>query len=126
MPIRFGGDTMFFLRKIQDFLSGFNEVTAMSNILPEDSGIKGAVLWINPGTVGGKKLKHGPRLKVTLHGSSTSVSVTITQPARILGKLPKKVEKDVFAFIALNYDLLMDFWNDKMGSKAFLNQIKSI
>jgi hypothetical protein len=117
---------MLFLRKIQDFISGFSEVTAMSNILPEDSGIKGAVLWINPGTVEGKKLKYGPRLKVTLHGSSTSVSVTITQPPRILGKLPKKVEKDVFAFIALNYDLLMDFWNDKMGSKAFLNQIKSI
>ena len=98
----------------------------MSNIFPEESGVQGAVLWVNPGTVEGKKLKHGPRLKVTLHGSSTSVSVTITQPPRVLGKLPKKVENGVLAFIALNYELLMDFWGDKMSSKVFLNQMKAV
>lgn len=36
------------------------EVLALSNIFPKDSGVGGAVLWVNPGTVEGKKLRHGP------------------------------------------------------------------
>lgn len=103
------------------------EVLALSNIFPKDSGVGGAVLWVNPGTVEGKKLRHGPRLKVVLHGTSKSVPVTIAKPPRVLGKLPSKVEKDVIAFISLNYDLLLQFWNDEnLSSKDFLNQITAL
>lgn len=103
------------------------EVIAMSNIPPEDSGVRGAVLWVNPGTVAGKKLKHGPRIKVTPFGSSTSTSCTISKPPRFLGKkLATNLERDVTSFILLNYELLIDFWDGKMGSKAFLNAVESL
>lgn len=74
------------------------KVLAMSNILPEDSGVSGAVLWVNPGTVEGKKLKHGPRIKVTPHGSAKSTVCVIAKPPRFIGStLPSGVEKDVEA-----------------------------
>jgi hypothetical protein len=112
-----------------DTISGLlrRDVIAMSNIFPKESGVSGAILWVNPGTVEGKKIKHGPRLKVIVSGTSKSVSVTISKPPRVLGKLPNKVEKDVLAFIALNHELLLQFWNDEnLSSKEFLNRIKPL
>jgi len=106
-----------------------HEVLGMSNITPEDSGIKGVVLWASTGTVAGKKLKHGPRLKVYLGTSlvgAKSVSVTLTKPPRILGDMPKRVEKDVLKFIDLNFDLLLAHWENKISSKTFLLNLKSL
>jgi hypothetical protein len=123
------GATMTFMESVRGFYNLIfrHEVLSMSNILPEDSGIRGAVLWMNPGTVEGKKLKHGPRIKVTPHGCSKSTVCVIAKPPRFIGKkLPAEIEKDVTAFVLQNYNLLMDFWNNKMGSKAFLNTIKPI
>ena len=123
---------MRFINKIQGFLEDIvsnHEVLGMSNLTPEDSGIKGVVLWVSTGTVAGKKLKHGPRLKVYLGTSvegAKNVSVTITKPPRILGDLPKRVERDVLKFIDLNFDLLLAHWKNEISSKKFLLNVKSI
>ena len=123
---------MRFINKIKGFLENVmynHEVLGMSNITPEDSGIKGVVLWASTGTVAGKKLKHGPRLKVYLGTSlvdAKSVSVTLTKPPRILGDMPKRVEKDVLKFIDLNFDLLLAHWENKISSKTFLLNLKSL
>lgn len=102
-----------------------HEVLGMSNITPDDSGIKGVVLWASTGIVAGKKLKHGPRLGISVVGAK-SVSVTLTKPPRILGKMPKRVENDVLKFIDLNFDLLLAHWENKISSKNFLMNLKSL
>ena len=106
-------------------------VEAMSSVLPEDSGIEGAVLWISPGEADGKDLQHGPRLKVVLGAKVTaeslrgSVSVKITDFLRRLGgALPGKVKRQVVAFIRLNQDVLLRHWRGELGSKQTLNLLQ--
>lgn len=123
---------MIFINKIKGLIENVmvdHEVWGMSNIMPDDSGIKGVVLWASTGTVAGKKLKHGPRLKVYLGTSvagAKSVSVTLTKPPRILGDMPRRVEKDVLKFIDLNFDLLLAHWENKISSKNFLLNLKKL
>jgi hypothetical protein len=126
------GGFMGFINKINALFENLrynHEVLGMSNITPEDSGIKGVVLWASTGTVAGKKLKHGPRLTVYLGTSivgAESVSVTLTNPPRVLGEMPRRVEKDVLKFIDLNFDLLIAHWENKISSKTFLLNLKSV
>lgn len=117
---------MGFLDMIQSL---FEKNEAMSNIPPEDSGIDGVILWASTGYVAGKKINHGPCLKVYLGTSvkgAKSVSVTITKPPRVLGKMPKAVQKDVEKFIEINFDLLLAHWENQVSSKTFLLNVKKI
>jgi hypothetical protein len=121
-------------RVVSQFIEVDFEVAAMSNVLPEDSGVEDAVLWISPGESDGKDLAHGPRLKVVLGTKITaeslrdSVSVTIEATPRVIGSrtLPGKVKRQVEAFIHLNQDVLLRHWRGELGSKQTLNLLQPI
>lgn len=95
---------------------------AMTNLLPKRTGVQGAAIWVSPGEFGGTDSQHGPRVKVVLgeetttEGLDTSVSVTITNPSRILGTLPGKIQRQVVPFIIKNRDVLLRHWRGELDS----------
>ena len=105
---------------------------AMSNLLPEDTGVDGAVIWISAGEFHGVDAQHGPRVKVVLgnkittEGLRDSVSVRITDPPVVLGSLPGKIRGQVIRFIEKNRDVLLRHWNGELGSKETLNLLEHV
>lgn len=106
------------------FLEGEDRY-AMSNLPPQDTGVEGAIVWISVG-VG---LRHGPRLKVTVGAKPTrqsGVTITITDPPRVLGTLPPKVKEQAVAFINRNRDVLLQHWRGELMSKEALSLLRPI
>ena len=101
------------------------ELYAMTNMRSPSTGVEGAVLWAFVGEYEGKKLPHGPRVKVIRKGEP-SVSVTIEKKPRVLGKLPTKLQKQVVQFIELNREALLAHWRDEIDSVDLVQQIKKV
>ena len=105
---------------------------AMSNLLPEDTGVDGAVIWISAGEFHGVDAQHGPRVKVVLgnkittEGLRDSVSVRITDPPVVLGNLPGTIRKQVIQFVEKNRDILLQHWNGELDSKETLNLLEHV
>lgn len=114
------------------YLEGTFDVTAMSNLLPRRTGVKGAVIWVSPGEHGGKDIQHGPRVKVVLgektttEGMQDSVSVTISDPPRVLGELPGRIKKQVVRFVALNREVLLAHWRGELDPGDVLERLVRI
>ena len=107
------------------------DVYSMSNLRPETTGIEGVVVWISTGTSEGKKLPHGPRVKVTLGATAStgrgSASVTIeARPKVVTGKLPPNARKDVVRWIVLNKAALIQYWNDEIDTTRVIALLKSL
>lgn len=117
--------------RFQDKTSGF-QLEAMSNLLPKDTGVDGAVIWISAGEFHGVDAQHGPRIKVmlgnkiTTEGLSDSISVRITDPPVVLGSLPGNIRKQVVQFVEKNRDILLRHWNGELGSKETLNLLEPV
>jgi len=115
---------MGFLRKI--------EITAMSNLIASDTGVKGAVIWVSAGEFSGKESAHGARIKVMLGNKITSeglddaATVTLTVEPKVIGKLPAKIKKDVITFVTLNRKTLISYWNNKISTRELLNTLIKI
>jgi hypothetical protein len=120
-------------QKVADrFKTSEFHLEAMSNLLPEDTGVDGAVIWISAGEFHGVDAQHGPRVKVVLgnkittEGLRESVSVRITDPPVVLGSLPSNIRKQVIRFIERNRDVLIRHWNGELGAKETLNLLKPV
>ena len=119
------------VERFQDKTAGF-QLEAMSNLLPKDTGVNGAVIWISAGEFHGVDAQHGPRIKVmlgikiTTEGLSDSVSVRITDPPVVLGSLPGNIKKQVIRFVEKNRDVLLRHWNGELGSKETLNLLEHV
>lgn len=107
-------------------------VEAMSNLLPRRTGVRGAVIWVSPGEFSGVDVQHGPRIKVmlgektTTEGLHAAVSVTLTNPPRVLGVLPGRVRGQVFAFINKNLDVLLRHWRGELDPGDVLELIERV
>lgn len=118
-----------FLSKVEAHVA----VIAMSNLRPEDTGIPGVVIWVSAGEFEGKKGQHGPRVKVILGGGkvtqeslAAAPSVTIADGKVVRGKLTGKVLKQVRDFLELNREVLLQYWNQDIGTIAMGNGIREI
>lgn len=117
----------------QKYVEKKYEVFAMANLSPSTTGIEGAVLWVSVGECEGKKSVHNSRIKV-VEGTSMSASklndaaiVSIEDEPKLLhGKLKQKIQQNVYSFIKLNKDILLDYWNGKIDTYVFVTQIKSV
>jgi hypothetical protein len=120
------------MEKIVKNVAARFHLEAMSNLLPGDTGVEGAVIWISAGEFYGVDAQHGPRVKVVLgnkittEGLKEAVSVRITKPPVVLGKLPGKIQKQVIRFIEKNRDVLLRHWNGDLGSKETLNLLEPV
>lgn len=117
--------------RFQGKTSGF-QLEAMSNLLPKDTGVEGAVIWISAWEFYGVDSQHGPRIKVVLgnkittEGLRDAVSVRITDPPVVLGTLPGSIRKQVLRFVDRNRDVLLRHWNGELDSKDTLNLLEHV
>jgi len=101
----------------------------LSNLVSTDTGIKGVVLWVSAGEFEDKEWKLGARLKVVLgskitaEGLKNSTTVTLTDPPKVIGELPTKIEKKVIDFVAANRSILLRYWKNKISTRAMLENI---
>lgn len=119
------------VKRFQGKTAGF-QLEAMSNLRPKNTGVEGVVIWISAGEFAGVDAQHGPRIKVVLgdktpsEGLKKAVSVRLTTPPVVLGKLPGKVQKQVITFVERNLDVLLRHWEGKLDSKDTLDLLKRI
>lgn len=106
-----------------------DELFEMSNISREDSGLPVRV-WVSSKMSAAQR--HGPRLKVELpvKGSPTIpvlLKIDITEND-VVGyeQLPSKILNPLRDFINLNYNVLIQYWNDEISTKQMIMSIKGI
>lgn len=106
-----------------------SELFEMSNIAREDSGLPVRV-WVSSKMTAAER--HGPRIKIELPGTSTpTISVLLKKDITsedVVGynKLPSKILAPLRTFINLNYDALLQYWNDEISTKQMIMSIKNI
>jgi hypothetical protein len=97
----------------------------MSNLQPDDTGLN-QVIWVSVANA-----NHGPRIKV-FNGHKAvgpSFAVTIEDTPRIIGNHSFIKTKDINkikAFVKLNKENLIAYWNYEVSTKAFYNNILKV
>ncbi len=102
-----------------------DELFEMANVLPADSGLRHRV-WVS---VNMHQWHNRPRLKV--EGTNKQFyPASIDDPVEMLEGWPPGFSAadfhDLQQFIALNRDLLLDYWNDRIGTKAMSAAIRAV
>ena len=102
-----------------------DELFEMANVLPEETGLTRRV-WIS---VNVRQQHHRPRLKV--EGSDNNFyPVAIDSPVEFLaGWAPgwsAAQFQDLQRFVEINRTILLDYWNDRIGTRQALNGIRPI
>lgn len=98
-----------------------------TNLLPEHTGVEGAVLWVFAGEFSRADAQHGPRvLVVPGHepGVATlidAVAVTIASPPGAFGGLPEAVKRQVVEWVERNRDVLLKYWQGEMATNDALD-----
>jgi hypothetical protein len=93
-----------------------------SNLLPEHTGVEGAVVWIFAGEFSRTESHYGPRILVVpgrelgVESLSDAVAVTIASLPEILDCLPDKIEPHVVAWVERNRDVLSIYWQGEMAT----------
>jgi hypothetical protein len=93
-----------------------------TNVLPEHTGVEGAVVWFFAGEFSRNEVQHGPRILVVagreLRVASLfqSVAVTLAGPPNVLGSLPGKIEPLVVEWVERNRDVLLEYWQGEMAT----------
>jgi hypothetical protein len=106
-----------------------DDLFEMSNISREDSGLPVRV-WVSSKMSAAER--HGPRLKVELPGKgSPNIPVLLKMDITaddVVGydKLPAKILSPLRDFINLNYDILIQYWNDEISTKQMILSIRDI
>ena len=101
------------------------ELFEMANVSPEDTGLSRRI-WISANPRGEH---HRPRLKI--EGTDRNFyPVSIDEPVEFLAGWAPGWTAGEFAdlqrFIALNRDVLLVYWNDRIDTKTALNRIRPI
>jgi hypothetical protein len=110
--------------------SGF-DLIAMSNLHPSTTGVA-AVIWVSVGEFEGKKVQHGPRIKVVpgnkLNPSllKEAITVTLENPPRVIGTLLGTLQKQVLGFVEKNRAVLLQHWNHEIDMKGLLDQLQTV
>jgi hypothetical protein len=108
------------------------QLEAMSNLRPNDTGVKGAVIWVSAGEFAGADAQHGPRIKVVLgekittDGLKEALSVRLTEPPEVLGELPGKLKKQAIAFVNANREVLLRYWSFEIGTPEMVRLLQRI
>ena len=105
----------------------------MSNIRKTESGLPVNIFVSSGGSV---NHQHGPRVKVMLHSSdkfdiTNTVSVLLKKNITaddVVGyePLPTNVIKSLRAYLNLNYDTLIAYWNDEISTGEMINRLQRL
>jgi hypothetical protein len=119
------------ISKIIDRVATFH-LEAMSNLRSKKTGVSGAVIWVSAGEFAGAQSQHGPRIKVVLgdkvttEGLKDAVSIRVTDPPQVLGTLPGAIRKDAVAFVELNRETLLAYWNNEIDTSEMIDQLRPV
>jgi hypothetical protein len=104
----------------------------MSNLRSTETGVEGTVVWVSAGEFADAELQRGPRLMVVLgdvlaaKGLKDGVSVRLTNPPEVLGKLPGRVTQQVLKFVDRNRDVLLRHWIGEIDTGEMLELLESV
>jgi hypothetical protein len=107
-------------------------VTAMAVKVTSDmSGIEGVVMWASEGEYAGRRLVHGPRVKVSniknRFDPTNNFSLDFTGKL-VAGRIeltPKEIHQ-CREWIAKNHDLLLSYWHEDVTAQAFYQHVKKV
>jgi hypothetical protein len=104
-----------------------NELFEMANLYPRDTGLPMTV-WVSPKG----NARHAVRVKVCRpHGdrmlaSDTAVVGVRPEPSLIEGPLPTADLKAVSAWIQLNADVLIGYWDGTLSTGDMIRQLQKV
>jgi len=107
----------------------YDELFEMSNISREDSGLP-VRIWVSSKMAAAER--HGPRIKIEMPGKgSPTIPVLLKKDITIddvvgYETIPTKILNPLRDFINLNYDVLIQYWNDEISTKQMILSIKGI
>ena len=102
-----------------------DELFEMANLSPRKTGLSRRI-WISVNA----RLQHNkPRLKV--EGTDANFyPISIEEPVIVLADWPPGWSvhefKNLQRFVNLNRQILLDYWNDRIGTEAALSRIQAI
>lgn len=93
------------------------------SLVPEDHGIEGVVMWASEGIYQGKKLVHGPRIKVSnIKGKfDNNDNFSLTLAGKIVAghsKLTNKETRRCVEFVRKNAEVIKEYWDNPLMSAA--------
>lgn len=110
-----------------------DELFEMSNLRKVDTGLP-VNIYVSSG--GSTNHQHGPRLKAMItssdkfnHNETISIMLKkdITKDDVIgYGKISNETLNKLRDYINLNYDILMKYWNDEIGTVQMIHGIKKL
>jgi len=116
------------LTKLQE-----DQLWEMANFRPKSTGLS-VNIYISTGEVEGKKMKHGPRIKVSRTYSENftpfdSFSITISSNPSIegdIGEIKQKDMKKIFSFIKQNKETLLAYWDGDLDTADLIYSIEKV
>ena len=104
----------------------------MANFRPKSTGLK-TTIFVSSGYVAGKKLFHGPRIKVSKIYTDKmnpldTFSMTIEDNPEVVGThyLDLKDIDQIKDFIRLNKDILLAYWDGEYDTCDLYNNLQKI
>lgn len=104
----------------------------MANFRPKSTGLK-TTIFISSGYVAGKKLNHGPRIKVSRTYSEKmnpldTFSVTISDNPEVIGANNLKSEdiEQIKEFIILNKEVLLAYWEGEYDTSDLYGNLEKV
>jgi hypothetical protein len=99
----------------------------MANLYPRDTGLPMTV-WVGPRG----RARHDARVKVCrthgdrMEGTNLAVVAIRPVPRVVHGPLAQRDFASVAAWIALNQDALIDYWNGTLGTVEFAAELRRL
>jgi hypothetical protein len=109
-----------------------------ANLKQEDTGLP-FIIWASTKESSGTEIGHGPRVKVQVNHAPKArkelmISLSISDDPQFVIKKPRdqkllkslasKDQKLAKAFVLANKDTLLAYWNDEIGTKKMLDDLK--
>lgn len=104
-----------------------NDLFEMANLFPRTTGLP-MTIWVSPR--GGAR--HDVRIKVNMtHGNQMNIANTAVvgvrpSPRVITGRLSAQDQQAVFAWVTLNTDALVAYWNGQIDTIQLGQQLKPL
>ena len=105
----------------------------MANFRSKSTGLP-MNIYVSTGEVEGKKMKHGPRIKVSKTYSNNftpfdTFSLTIAKEPEVIGDVGEIEAKDIQKakqFILLNFETLLAYWDGEYDTSDLIGNISKV
>ena len=109
----------------EEQLADEEELQDMASLEKESTGVDNTIFVSTKGHA-----RHAPRIKIavdppdSLNAAAKTASMAIHDFSIIGAYLPPHIVEQAKRFIELNRELLLDYWEAKIGTKEMINRLK--